>query len=127
MREIYGLKGIRNALVGIGVSLALLAVGAMIAVKSPAPQGLLLPFAYIALVAGAVVCGFLTGRGGMEAGEMLLSAAIYALLPMTFSLILGGFDGFFWRLLMYLGMGAIAGAVAWLIPPKRRRQRYRYQ
>ena len=126
MKEIYGLKGIRNALVGIGVSLALLTVGAMIAVKSPAPKGLLTPFAYIALAAGAAVCGALIGRSGMTMGESLLSAAIYALLPMTCSLILGGFDRFFLRALIYLGMGGIAGGIAWLIPPARRRRRYRY-
>lgn len=126
MKEIYGLKGIRNALVGIGVSLALLTVGAMIAVRSPAPQGLLTPFAYIALVTGAAVCGALTGRSGMTAGESLLAAAIYALLPLTCSLILGGTDGFWVRSLLYLGMGGIAGGIAWLIPPARRRRRYRY-
>ena len=126
MIQIYGLKGIRNALVGIGVSLAGLVCGATVAVKLPTPQKMLLPFAFVALIAGAVVCGFLCGRGGLVTGEVMLAAAIYALLPMTFSLILGGLDGFFLRLLIYLGMGLIAGGVAWLIPSKRRRRRYHY-
>ncbi|MBQ8289228.1 MAG: hypothetical protein IJX76_10790 [Clostridia bacterium] len=120
------LAAIRSALVGVGVSLAILVVGALIALKLANPDAFLTAFAYIALVAGAAVCGLLSGRDGAPIGGILLSAAIYALLPLTLSLILGGFDGFFIRALIYLSMGAVAGVIAWLIPQKQRRRRYRY-
>ncbi|MBQ8381814.1 MAG: hypothetical protein IJX47_01270 [Clostridia bacterium] len=120
------LAAIRSALVGIGVSLAILVIGALIALKLTNPDAFLTAAAYIALVMGAAVCGLLTGRDGAPISGILLAAAIYVLLPLTLSLALGGFDGCFIRALVYLSMGAVAGVIAWLIPQKRRRRRYRY-
>ncbi|MGM9647600.1 MAG: hypothetical protein ACI3YH_05675 [Eubacteriales bacterium] len=120
------LEALRSALVGIGAGLAMLVIGALMALRMADPTPLLVAFSYAALVIGAAICGLLQGRGGAPLAGILLSAALYALLPLTVSLTLGGFDGFFVRALIYLSMGAVAGVVAWLIPQKRRRRRYRY-
>ncbi len=119
------LSAIRSALVGIGVGLAILVFGALIALRLADPDPFLTAVSYGALVVGAVVCGILQGRSGAPFSGSLLAAALYALLLLAVSLTWGGVSGWFVRTLVYLGMGAVAGTVAWLIPPKNRR-RYRY-
>lgn len=121
------LAAIRAALVGVGVGLAVLVSGALIATRLAHPEIFLTVTAYTALVLGAVICGILQGRAGAPLTGILLSAAIYALLPLTVSLIWGGFSKFFLRTAVYLGMGLIAGMTAWLIPASRPRRRYRYK
>ena len=121
------LCAIRSALTGVGIGLAILVMGAMFATRLAHPNFFLTVIAYTALVIGAVVCGILQGRSGASFPEILLAGGMYALLPPTVSLIWGGFSGFWLRALIYLGMGLIAGGVAWLIPTSRPRRRYRYR
>lgn len=120
------LTAIRSALVGIGIGLAILVFGALIALRLADPGMFLTVFSYAALVLGAVICGVLQGRSGTTPAGSLLAAALYALLPLTVSLVVGGTHRFWLRALVYLGMAVIAGAVAWLIPSASPRRRYRY-
>ena len=120
------LAAVRAALVGIGIGLSVLVMGAMFATRLAHPDFFLAVTAYTALVLGAVICGILQGRAGADISGILMSSGIYALLPLTVSLIWGGFSGFLLRALIYLGMGVIAGVTAWLIPASRPRRRYRY-
>ena len=121
------LSAIRAALMGIGIGLAVLVMGALFATRLAHPDFFLTVIAYTALVLGAVICGILQGRADASLTGILLAAGMYALLPLTVSLIWGGFSGFWLRSLIYLGMGLIAGVVAWLIPASRPRRRYRYK
>lgn len=116
-----------GALMGIGIGLAVLVMGALFATRLAHPDLFLTVTAYVALVLGAVICGILQGRAGAPLGGILLAAAIYALLPLTVSLFWGGFADFLLRAAIYLGMGLIAGVTAWLIPASRPRRRYRYK
>lgn len=120
------LASLRSALVGIGTGLAVLVVGAFIALRMADPGGFLTAVGYAALVLGATACGGLQGRSDAPFSASLLAALIYGLLPMMLSLILGGTDGFGWRALVYLGMALIASLTAWLIPSAKPRRRYRY-
>ena len=120
------LAALRAALIGIGIGLAILVMGAMFATRLAHPEIFLTVIAYTALVWGAAICGILQGRGGASLGGILLSCAVYALLPLTVSLIGGGFSNFLLRAAIYLGMGLISGLTAWLMPAARPRRRYRY-
>ncbi len=126
MKQNEILSAICSALVGIGAGLALLVVGALIACRSADPDPLLTAVSYIALVLGAALCGLLQGRRGASPLGILLSAALFALFPLTISLVFGGTEGLLTRSLIYLLMGVISGGIAWLIPQKRRPRRYRY-
>lgn len=121
------LSAIRGALMGIGIGLAVLVMGALFATRLAHPDLFLTVTAYTALVLGAVICGILQGRAGATLSGILLAAGIYALLPLTVSLAWGGLSGFLLRAAIYLGMGLIAGVTAWLIPASRPRRRYRYK
>lgn len=126
MESRYIPASIRAALSGIGAGLAVLVAGALIALRLSDPGGFLTVAGYGALVLGAVMCGILQGRSGAPLSAALLAAALYCLLPMTLSLILGGTHGFWLRAAVYLGMAAIALLTAWLIPSAKPRRRYRY-
>lgn len=120
------LAALRAALVGIGIGLAVLVMGAMFGTRLAHPSLFLTVTAYASLVLGAAICGILQGRGGASMGGILLSCGIYALFPLTVSLVFGGFSDFLLRAAIYLGMGLISGLTAWLMPTARPRRRYRY-
>lgn len=120
------LTSLRSALVGIGLGLAILVIGALIALRLDDPGAFLTGISYVALVLGAVICGVLQGRSGRAPAGMLIAALLYGLLPLTVSLIFGGTDGFGLRAAVYLGMALIAGLTAWLMPSAKPRRHYRY-
>ena len=121
------LTAIRSVLVGMGVGLSILVMGALFATRLADPATFLTVIAYVALVLGAVICGILQGQSESSVGGILLASATYATLLLTVSLILGGMNRFFLKVIIYLGMGMISGITAWLIPAPRRRRRYRYK
>lgn len=118
---------IRSSLIGMGAGIAVLTLGALIAVKAAHPEGVIRIMAYTALAVGALVCGVLQGREGASIGFLCLAAGLYGLLPLTISLAIGGVHRFWIRMAVYLLMALIAALVGWLVPAARPKRKYRYK
>ena len=120
-------SAIGSALLGIGLGILLLLAGAWGALRMANPDGAIRVIAYVALIAGASLCGFLQGRAGAQLPMLSLSAGIYGILLLSVSLIWGGFHRWWMRLAVYLLMTLIAVLVGWVTPSHRPRRKYRYK
>lgn len=118
---------LRSALAGIGGGVALLLAGAWGALQMANPDGVMGWIAYLALLAGGGLCGFLQGRAGAELSMLSLSAGIYGGLLLLVSLIWGGFHRWWMRLAVYILMTLIAILVGWITPSSKPRRKYRYK
>lgn len=107
---------LRALIIGLASSFLLLLAGNLLALRSPHPDGLLSLLAYIALTAGAVVCG-LAQRGGYGSWKLpAVTGGGYALLLIVISLIAGGTQNLLMRVTVYLVEGAIVLLVSHFLP-----------
>lgn len=113
-REIISV--VQALIVGLAGSFALLAAGNFLALRSADPDQLLTQLAYIALTAGAVICGVAQtqGRGGWKLPA--ITGGAFALLLFVISLIAGGSEGLLMRAVVYLIEGAIVLLTAHFTP-----------
>lgn len=118
---------LRSALLGIGAGILTVLAGAWGALQMADPDGAIGVIAYLALILGASLCGFLQGRAGANLPMLSLSAGIYSALLGLVSLIWGGFQGWWIRLTVYILMTLIAILVGWITPSQRPRRKYRYK
>lgn len=118
---------LRSALLGIGAGILTVLAGAWGALQMADPDGAIGVIAYLALILGASLCGFLQGRAGANLPMLALSAGIYGALLGLVSLIWGGFQGWWIRLTVYILMTLIAILVGWITPSSKPRRKYRYK
>lgn len=124
---------VRALIVGLGGSFFLLLAGNYLALRSPHPDNLLSLLAYIALTAGAVICGVAQNMGYGSWKLPAITGGAYALIMLLVSLIAGGGENLLMRAVVYLVEGAIAMLVShfWPVGTKSRAGRgkkaaYRY-
>lgn len=98
---------VRAVVVGLASSFLLLVIGNFLAMKSPHPDKLLSILAYVALTAGAAVCG-LTQSGGRGSWKLpAITGGVYALVLLLISLIAGGASNLPMRALVFLLEGVV--------------------
>lgn len=107
---------VRALIIGLASSFLLLLAGNFLALKSPHPDGLLSLLAYIALTAGAVICGLAQNAGYGRWKLPALTGGAYALLLIVLSLVAGGTDGLLMRVIVYLVEGAVVLLVSHFLP-----------
>ena len=115
------------ALAGLGAGMALLLLGALPALRTADPKGMLAAVAYGALIAGSGVCGVWQGRVGASLSMLALAAGSYGGILLLVSLIFGGAGGMWMKLAVYLLMSLIAILVGRLTPSARPKRKYRYK
>lgn len=107
---------VRALLIGLVSSFLLLLAGNFLALKSAHPDKLLSLLAYIALTAGAVICG-LAQRDGSGSWKLpAITGGAYALIPILISLTVGGAENLLMRMAVYLAEGVIALLVSHFMP-----------
>ncbi len=127
MKQNEYLGALRAALIGIGVGMAVLLLGTLLALRMADPRALLASIAYTALVLGGAVSGFLEGRAGASRPILGLTAGIYSGLLLIISLVMGGFGRLWIKAAVYLLMALITLLVGWLTPSARPKRKYRYK
>ena len=121
------LLALRSALIGLCAGIAVLTVGALIALRMADPTPILPAIAYTALALGGTVGGFVEGRTGGSLPMLGLTAGIYGGGLWIVSLVSGGFSRLWIRGAVYLLMALITVLVGWLTPSARPKRKYRYK
>lgn len=107
---------LRATVVGWASSFLLLIAGNFLALKSAHPDKLLALLAYIALTAGAIICG-LAQREGYGSWKLpAVTGGVYALTLIVVSLIAGGAENLLMRVVVYLVEGAIVLLTSHFLP-----------
>lgn len=124
---------VRALIVGLVGSFLLLLAGNFMALKSPHPDKLLSLLAYIALTAGAIICGVAQNLGYGSWKLPAVTGGCYAALLLIVSLIAGGGENWLMRAAVYLAQGVIVMLVShfWPVGSQKRSGRgkkaaYRY-